>query len=349
MALNINIRIKIVLFMAKFESIVVVKRKLQAEFGKNSPSESSIRETYHRFCETGSVEDRKRSGRRSVVTDNMVSKVAAVIENNPQCSVRTVAAVSSISRTTTHRIMTKQLSLKPYKVHFIQELHEEDLQDRVEMCKTLIPMLENVDIQENILFSDEATFFLKGLVNKHNIRYWSESNPHVTVETVMKSPKINVWCALSKNKIIGPYFFEDDTVNGQNYLTMLQDYFMVEVRKLHKVRTVIFQQDGAPAHFSKDVRQYLDYHFPNRWIGRGGPIRWAPRSPDLTPSDFYLWGHLKNKIYTSGNKNIEELKSKITEEIKNIGPETLNNVFLNIIKRMNLCISVNGSHFEELL
>jgi hypothetical protein len=66
--------------------------------------------------------------------------------------------------------MTEYLSLKPYKVQFVQELHEEDLQDRVEMCATLIPMLEN-DIQRNLYFSDEATFYLHGLVNKHNIRY----------------------------------------------------------------------------------------------------------------------------------------------------------------------------------
>ena len=34
--------------------------------------------------------------------------------------------------------------------------------------------------------------------------------------------------------------------------------------------------------------------YPNRWFGRGGPISWPARSPDMTPLDFYLWGHLKN-------------------------------------------------------
>ena len=66
------------------------------------------------------------------------------------------------------------------------------MQDRVEMCKTLIPMLEDKQIQQNLFFSDEATFYLNGLVNKHNVRYWSDTNPHVTIQTVMKSPKLNV-------------------------------------------------------------------------------------------------------------------------------------------------------------
>ena len=39
--------------MAKFESPTVVKRKLWAEFGKNTPAETTIRETFQCFCETG--------------------------------------------------------------------------------------------------------------------------------------------------------------------------------------------------------------------------------------------------------------------------------------------------------
>ncbi|CAF1680033.1 unnamed protein product, partial [Adineta ricciae] len=211
--------------MAKFESPAVVRRKLQVDFGEDTPTEACIKRTFERFCET-------------------------------DCSV---------SRGTAHRIMRDYLGLKPYKAQFVQQLYEEDTQDRVDMCKTLIPMLQDK-------------------INKHNVRYWSEDNPHATIETVMNSPKLNVWCAMSRTHLIGPFFFEGDTVNGEKYLSMLQNFFLPE-------------QDGAPPHFAVDVRQYLDHQFPQRWIGRGGPIRWAPRSPDLTPLDFFLWGHLKNIVY----------------------------------------------------
>ena len=112
-------------------------------------------------------------------------------------------------------------------------------------------MLEDKQIQQNLFLSDEATFYLNGLVNKHNVRYWSDTNPHVTIQTVMKSPKLNV---CQKNQLVGPYFFEDDAVNGNNYLSMFENFFIWEVRKLHKVRSIRFQQDGAPAHLSTDVR-----------------------------------------------------------------------------------------------
>ena len=58
-----------------------------------------------------------------------------------------------------------------------------------------------------------------------------------------------------------------------------------------------FQHDRAPSHYTRLVMQHLNDTFHNRWIGRGSTFNWPPRSPDLTPSDFYLWGWMKNEVY----------------------------------------------------
>ena len=59
------------------------------------------------------------------------------------------------------------------------------------------------------------------------------------------------------------------------------------------VSMVIFMQDGAPPHFSCFVTDVLNERLPDAWIGRGGPIPWPPRSPDLSPLDFFLSGTLR--------------------------------------------------------
>ena len=46
----------------------------------------------------------------------------------------------------------------------------------------------------------------------------------------------------------------------------------------------------CPFHWALTVRESLNNSFPQRWIGRDGPIAWPPRSPDLTPLDFFFWG-----------------------------------------------------------
>ena len=46
--------------------------------------------------------------------------------------------------------------------------------------------------------------------------------------------------------------------------------------------------DGAPPHFNRVARQFLNQHFANKWIDRGDSIAWPARSPDLNPLDFHL-------------------------------------------------------------
>jgi hypothetical protein len=51
-----------------------------------------------------------------------------------------------------------------------------------------------------------------------------------------------------------------------------------------------YQHDGTPPHYEHRVRNLIDEKFHGRWIGRGGPIHWPPRSPDLNTIDFFCGG-----------------------------------------------------------
>jgi len=71
---------------------------------------------------------------------------------------------------------------------------------------------------------------------------------------------------------------------------MLENWLMPQLNEDRNA--YIFQQDGSPAHY-KDVQ---------RWIGRTGKeddmlMRWPPRSPDLTPCDFFFWGLVKDTVF----------------------------------------------------
>jgi hypothetical protein len=65
---------------------------------------------------------------------------------------------------------------------------------------------------------------------------------------------------------------------------------MLEEIPLAFRRNMWFQHDGAAAHFAHHVRKHLTATYSDRWIGRGWPVAWPPRSPALTPIDFFLWG-----------------------------------------------------------
>lgn len=61
------------------------------------------------------------------------------------------------------------------------------------------------------------------------------------------------------------------------------------------------------------MRAYLDSEFGDKWIGRGGPVNWPARSPDLTPLDFYLWAELKRLVYTEEARSVNDLRQRIID------------------------------------
>ncbi|KAJ4451693.1 hypothetical protein ANN_03163 [Periplaneta americana] len=68
---------------------------------------------------------------------------------------------------------------------------------------------------------------------------------------------------------------------------MLCQWLIPELDRVGLLKTVVLQQDGVPVNFWTPVREWLSTSFPS-WIGRGGPLIWPPRSPELMPCDNWL-------------------------------------------------------------
>lgn len=81
----------------------------------------------------------------------------------------------------------------------------------------------------------------------------------------------------------------------------------------------------------------------------GGGIDWPSHSPDLNVCDFFLWGYLKDRVYKTNPQTIEELKERITEEIRSIPIDVRHASIEAFEKRLQLVVASNGSHFENLL
>ena len=105
--------------------------------------------------------------------------------------------------------------------------------------------------------------------------------------------KVTVWCALSAQGIIGPFFFEDCagatvTVNSDRYLTVLERFWRaLNAKCVDTINLQWFQQDGAPSHTSRSALDWLNDRMENRIISRRAAVNWPVHSPDLTPLDFY--------------------------------------------------------------
>ena len=119
-----------------------------------------------------------------------------------------------------------------------------------------------------LIFTDEATFHLSGKVGRDNVRIWGLQNPQEALEHERDSPKVNVFCVLSQTKVYGSFCFAVNTVTGVTYLAMLQNWLHPQMSE--DSEDFIYQQDGAPPHWHRDVRRFLTESLPQRWIGRVG-------------------------------------------------------------------------------
>lgn len=163
---------------------------------------------------------------------------------------------------------------------------------------------------------------------------------------------VNVWAGIVADVLVGPVFLPA-RLNGELYIHFLQEILppLLEEVPLTVRQRMWFQHDGCPAYFTRIVREFLNNTFPERWIGRGGPIAWPPRSPDLTCLDFFLWGHLGTLVYATPVNDEEQLRNRILIAADTI--RTSSGIFERIrrsmVRRSELCLQVNGGHFEQFL
>lgn len=79
-------------------------------------------------------------------------------------------------------------------------------------------------------------------------------------------------------------------------------------------------------------------------------MEWPPRSPDLTPLDFFLWGHLKTVVYADPPAILQNFKNKITVACRQLTKEQiLAATYREVSRRLELCLEKNGGNFEHFI
>ncbi|GFV85653.1 transposable element Tc3 transposase [Trichonephila clavipes] len=165
-----------------------------------------------------------------------------------------------------------------------------------------------VDFHKRISFSDEAHFWLNGYVNKQNCHIWREANTQVAKITNFFIPELNN----------------------------------------HDVQELWFQQDDAICHTARATFDLLKDTFGDRPISRFGPVNWPPRSYDLTPLDYFLWGYVKSLVYADKPQTLDHLEDNIFRVIADILPQILEEVIKNWTSRFDYIRASRDSPMPEI-
>ncbi|GFX43364.1 transposable element Tcb2 transposase [Trichonephila clavipes] len=129
---------------------------------------------------------------------------------------------------------------------------------------------------------------------------------------------------------------------------MITNFFIPELNN-HDVQELWFQQDGATCHTARATIDLLKDTFGDRLISRFGPVNWPPRSCDLTPLDYFLWGYVKSLVYADKPQTLDHLEDNIHGVIADIRPQMLEKVIENWTSRLDYIRASRGSHMPEII
>ncbi|KFM73669.1 hypothetical protein X975_18009, partial [Stegodyphus mimosarum] len=193
-----------------------------------------------------------RSGRPSI-TPKVERSVQEAIKRSPQAFTRRHSPDLGISHTTGWKTLRRHLNKDPYPIQTVHKLEPEDYAARQAMCYGLLEAVDNENLMENVLFSDETTFHRSGHANRHNCRMRADKQPNVLCESQKDTPKVNVWITIAK--LCESFTFAERTITGEIYLDMLQQYLEPQLVSNGIIDSIVYQQNGAPPHFAIDFVQ----------------------------------------------------------------------------------------------
>ncbi|GFW21115.1 uncharacterized protein TNCV_2703531 [Trichonephila clavipes] len=244
-------------------------------------------------------------------------------------SARKAARRLGLPSSSVHNILRQILQLYPYKLQSCNELLPADTAQREAFAKWAFSKMEQDPTWVfNILWTDE----------KHFSRFM------VTLTTItvafgrplIHQFPVNGWIT--------------ETVNAQRHLTFLREIVVPCLIQRGQISNVTFMQDGATSHTANPVKAFLIQTFgEDRIVSRRCRYPWPPRSPDLTPSDFWLWGYLKSRVYLSGPSSLSELKDAIRREVSSIHPDMLHSTVAGFVTRLECLFLCGGGHVEHIL
>jgi histone-lysine N-methyltransferase SETMAR len=285
------------------------------------------------------LKDLQRSGRPPIV--GLSEKLEVLLLDYPFHTLRTLAEETGVAHSTV-ALYLQEMGLKHYMLRWIPyRLTEQQKKNRYDICGQLLSLLRKHQTMKwrHLVTGDESWFFLEYMPNG----MWASSPSSVEVS---EKPSI-----ITKKFMItifwNPHGFHvvEALKEGESF----NDKYMVNVilpqlvaiyfdgeREAGQKRLCV-HMDNARPHSSKLTNCFIEENGLKR-------IPHPPYSPDIAPTDFYLFGYVKEKLAGMIACSIEELIENILDILSNISKDELNRVFDTWIKRVEAVIDVNGDY-----
>lgn len=266
----------------------VATENLCGVFGDDSVNVRTVQRWFAKFKNGEfSLEDEPRSGRPTKI-DN--EELRRELEQNPYSTSVTLGQMFNVSHSTILEHIHSLGFVLKYARWIPHDLTERNRIDRVQVCSSLLARNETNPFLDRLITGDEKWIHYKNPVRKRAYVQPGQSTP--TVAKPDLHPKKRMLCIWWDRQ--GPVYYEllrqGETIDSTRYcqqLTQLEAAIKEKRPALANRKGIVFQHDNARPHASMVTQQKL------------ASLGWEilphpPYSPDIAPSDFYLFQSLQN-------------------------------------------------------
>lgn len=327
-----------------------IKHELEAVYGDSAPSFTTVKFWAAEFKRgRTSLGDDERLGRpQTATTDDNIAQVHQMVLENRRIKVREIAEAMSISKERVCHILIENLGMRKLTARWVPRLLTLD-QKRVRMniCKALLAQFRRnkSEFWRRLITVDETWIHHYTPETKTQSKQWTlkgEPAPK-KAKTVPSAGKVMAtvfWD--SRGVILIDYLEKGKTITGAYYATLLDKLKAeIEEKRPHlQKKKILFHQDNAPSHTSMVAMAKIHEL-------RFELLDHPPYSPDLAPSDFFLFPRLKVEL---GGQKFSSNEEAITF-VNNYFAEKDINYYLDGLKRWEhrweKCIDLHGDYVEK--
>ena len=345
MSFNVEYRSVIKFLLLRHTESVSIVTQVQETYGEKAPSRATIYNWIREFRNgRDSVFDDDRVGRPLEIGDDKLTACALLVKESRRISVHELSLQLKIGQGSTHRLL-QELGIRKLCSRFVPKfLTGEMCEKRLLCCQSNLELFDKSGDKflSNIVTVDESPVSLYVPESKRESIEWKF--PGELASRKLKSFKSNsreamltvFWDINGILKI--DYLDRGSTINGQYYSDMIKD-----VRKLRRKSRGVplwLLHDNAPIHKSGVATSSID---DMGFV----PLQHPPYSPDLAPSDFHLFRHLKKEIRGHHFEDRDILKERVTGILMDLKPEFFEQGFQELVRRWRKCVEKNGSYIEK--
>ncbi|KYO21352.1 histone-lysine N-methyltransferase SETMAR [Alligator mississippiensis] len=328
-----------------------IHRRIVAQYGKNCLAQRKVYEWVEKFKHgRTSVVDEPRAGRpNTATTEDNIAKVDAAVRASKRVSIPELVAEVGVSAGSIHAILHDHLNYQKVCARWVpKQLTDVHKRQRVEVCTQLLQHLqdEGEGFLSRIVTGDETWVHHYDPESKRQNMQWkcTSSPPPKKIHTQPPSGKVLLilfWDCL------GPLLVHSMecavTVNSSTYFHVLQNHLepAIRIKRPGKLKQgVLLQLENVRPHSAQVTLETLH--------GLGFEILpYPPYSPDLAPSDYHMFGPLKEALRGHRFTSDAEVQHAVQEWLSQLPESFFEDGIKKLVTRWNTCVAKQGDYVEK--